>query len=192
MSITRTSLATVLYSMLSILHLSTLAAAYAVPPSKAPSQSPFSTNNMCTFTLFHKQLCSSFTQTQKNYIQINTIYDHTNDITVDVALHRPKEAFNSYTEVSPKSVFAIEGLLDNTSLIVKGEDGKDEVTFEYAAWKWSSEDRNGDAWCDVSVWDARWETCGDEGSVNPRQRMMQCAFPCDVVAEEDETRIELV
>lgn len=67
---------------------------------------------------------------------------------------RPRAAFNSYSRISEKRVFAIEGLLDGKNLTVRGEDGSDLVVFESDGIMWSTEQPARDAWCNVGRWDA--------------------------------------
>lgn len=89
-----------------------------------------------------------------NYVQINTLVDHANTLTIDVARLRPSVAFNSYSRVSATQVFAIEGLLDGRNLTVWGEDGSDDVRFEYDGLSWDSREDHvvGDAGCEVGMW----------------------------------------
>jgi hypothetical protein len=107
----------------------------------------------CTFSLWHKQL-----QTQDakiNYIQLNKLQDHTNGISIDLAALRPVAARNSYSLISEHQVFAVEGLLDNTNLTIRGEDGSDEVRCEHDGMRFGSEEeRNGEeAYCTSGEWD---------------------------------------
>lgn len=111
--------------------------------------------NTCTFTLFHKQLHPSPTL-RENYIQINTLIDHANALAISVAHLRHRTAFHSYSRISATQVFAIEGLLDGNNLTVRGEDGGDEVRFEYDGVVWGSGEKLRDeahGWCEVGVWD---------------------------------------
>jgi hypothetical protein len=107
----------------------------------------------CSFTLWHKQIHTS--STRKNYIQLNELQDHTNGITIDIAALRPVTGRNSYAEISAKQVFAVEGLLDNTNLTIRGEDGKNEVRCEHDGVHFSSDEMKNsrDAWCVSGTWD---------------------------------------
>jgi hypothetical protein len=105
-----------------------------------------SSSHICTFTLLQKQVRDT------NYVQINHLYDHTNDIAVNIASLRPSAAHNSYAKVSANDVFAIEGLLDYGNLTVWGADGRDEIAFESAGLIWTSEKRVSKAGCDVGTW----------------------------------------
>lgn len=109
--------------------------------------------NKCTFTLWHKQIHTM--STKMNYIQLNELQDHPNSITIDIAALRPVTARNSYSLISERQVYAIEGLLDNTNLTIRGEDGSDEVRCEHAGVRFSSDEgKNGrDAWCVSEAWD---------------------------------------
>jgi hypothetical protein len=116
--------------------------------------------NKCSFTLWHKQLCTA--ATKNNYIQLNEIQDHTNQLTIDIAALRPMTARNSYSKISAKQVFAVEGLLHNTNLTIRGEDGSDEVWFEHDGTGFSSDVMNKaeDAWCVTESWDVEDWQCG--------------------------------
>ena len=140
--------------MFSILLLGffTLAASYVLPPpSSSTSAAPRlnSSNNKCTFTILHRQ------HHPLNYIQINALTDHANDIVIDIAALRPAAAFNSYTRVAENRVFAITGLLDEKELTIKGKDGSDILQFSVGEWEWTSRDVRTEAegkWCEVGRW----------------------------------------
>jgi hypothetical protein len=158
----------VLYSIFFLLN--TCASALFLPqfrlaPSK-PNHSELA--NKCSFTLWHKQLHTA--STKKNYIQLNELQDHTNGIIIDIAALRPATSRNSYSRISAKQVFAIEGLLDNTNLTIRGEDGKNEVRCEHAGMSFSSDERKNslDAWCVSGAWDN-----AVESSVGSRVRYLE-------------------
>ncbi|CAG5181404.1 uncharacterized protein ALTATR162_LOCUS9745 [Alternaria atra] len=157
------------------------------------STSDASLADKCTFTLFHKQLITA-TQSEStskgkiNYIQIDSLEDHTNGITIDVASSRPRTERNSYAKVSAKQVLTIAGLLDDTSLTIHGTDGEDALVFESDGVSWATEGGSKrvrpDAWCDSGIW--------VESGKGSRERTMECAFPCAKIEEgEDEEREEL-
>lgn len=134
-----------------LLGFSTLAASYILPSPSFTSDAPFlnSPNDQCTFKLFHRQHHSL------NYIQINALTDHANDIVVDIAALRPAAAFNSYTRVAEDQVFAIMGLLDDEQLTIKGKDGSDTLEFSVGEWEWTSRDMRNEVvgrWCEVGAW----------------------------------------
>lgn len=106
----------------------------------------------CTFTLWHKQIQTN--SARINYIQLNEMQDHPNSITIDIASLRPVAARNSYSHISERQVFAIEGLLDNTNLTIRGEDGSDEIRCEHDGVRFSSDENNNgrDAWCVSGAW----------------------------------------
>ena len=135
-----------------------LAAASVVPPLR---REPPSLDDKCTFTLWHKQVhaaSSDLSVPKQNFIQINFLTDHTNNITIHVALFRPTAAFNSYSKISQTEMLAIEGLLYGTNLTVKGEDGSDYLQFESNGLAWTADGKldqvEEGAWCDVGEWDA--------------------------------------
>ncbi|KAH8725860.1 hypothetical protein GQ44DRAFT_726596 [Phaeosphaeriaceae sp. PMI808] len=134
----------------------------------------------CTFTVWHKQLCQD--STKSNYVQINEIQDHANNITIDVAALRPVTARNSYTKLSATQVFAIQGLLDNGNLTVRGENNDDDIKFEYNDVTFSSNpDANGkSAWCVSEAWNQKEWQCGR----NSRERKIGCTFSCGAIGEE--------
>jgi hypothetical protein len=120
--------------------------AYTIPTLQSPipakkAYTP-SLGTSCTFTLFHKQLCPGGTpaSTKANYIQINTIHDHFNNMTIDIAALRPLAAHSSYVRVSEDRGLAIKNLRDGRHLTVKGSDESDDVAFEYAGVSWSTEE----------------------------------------------------
>jgi hypothetical protein len=115
--------------------------------------------NKCSFNVYHKQLCPSKTASKQNYIQINTLIDHANHITLDIAALRPVAARNSYNRISATQVFAIEGLPGNTNLTVRGEDGSDKVLFEHDGLSWSS-DAGSEASCVSGAWNVEDWQCG--------------------------------
>ncbi|KAA8611967.1 hypothetical protein TUN199_01299 [Pyrenophora tritici-repentis] len=137
--------------------------------------------NKCTFTLWHKQLCTASRKT--NYIQIFEIEDHANNLTINIAELQPAVSRNSYTKISASDVFAIKGLLDDKSLAIGASQfNDDEVLFQNDEILFSSASKNSEeAWCVTGEWDIESWGCG-EGS---RQRKMECAFPCRVIGEED-------
>lgn len=107
----------------------------------------------CTFSLWHKQILTA--SAKKNYIQLNEIQDNTNHITIDIAALRPTAERNSYSRICAHQVFAVEGLLDNTNLTIRGYDDVDEVTLEHNGVGFSS-DKTKDAkqaWCVAGAWD---------------------------------------
>jgi hypothetical protein len=132
--------------------------AFYLPQSRLPA-TQLDLANKCSFNVYHKQLCPSTTTSKQNYIQINTLIDHANHITIDIAALRPVAARNSYARLSATQVFAIEGLLGNTNLTVRGEDGSDEVLFEHDGTTWSS-DKGSEASCVSGAWDVEDWQCG--------------------------------
>ncbi|KAH7370973.1 hypothetical protein BKA66DRAFT_424823 [Pyrenochaeta sp. MPI-SDFR-AT-0127] len=168
--------------LLSVFFIASSTTARVVSPP--PSSSAL--DDKCTFTLWHKQLypSSDSAPTSRNYIQINTLFDHANDITIDIAHLRPSTAFHSYSKVSETQVFAIEGLLDGTNVTVRGTDGRDALRLESDGLVWMADGvaRGDDAWCEVGEWNAN----GKDGKINTR-----CAFPCDKIESDEEERYEL-
>jgi hypothetical protein len=149
--------------LLSTLLLTSSTHSRVVPPQLPYplSRRAIDTSSSCTFSLFHKQVHAV------NYIQVNTLVDHTNDIIIDLAHLRPPTEHNSYAKVSKKRVFAVEGLLGNTNLTIRGEDGSDRVRFESDGLRWSTEGgKEGSAWCEVGEWD------GEKG--RPRVSQTRC------------------
>ncbi|KAF2826005.1 hypothetical protein CC86DRAFT_293759 [Ophiobolus disseminans] len=111
-------------------------------------------SDKCTFTLWHKQLCSAGKKT--NYIQMFEIEDHTNDIIVDIAALRPASAHNSYTKIGPNRAFAVRRLLDDKSLVIGGSEVEDdEVLFNFDGTVFTSDGSKNseEAWCDAGAWD---------------------------------------
>lgn len=158
--------------MLSVLFFASSASALYFPQfhlTKSPSLEAKHSEvaNKCTFTLSHKQLCTATAKT--NYIQINEIEDHSNDLTIDIAALRDIAARNSYSKISTQQVFAIANLLDDNVLVVRGDgaDG-DNLLFEYDGTLFSSGvgKTNKDAWCVAEAWNnADWE-CGKGSRVS--------------------------
>jgi hypothetical protein len=118
----------------------------------------------CTFTAYHKQIRT--VASKKDYIQINQIVDHPNDITIDIAALRPATARNSYVRLSSKEAYAIEGLLDDKSLVVHQGHDVDEVLFEVdGVWFSSDMTKNAkSAYCVSGSWDNEFR----EGEVGSR------------------------
>jgi hypothetical protein len=104
----------------------------------------------CTVTLRHKQLTTLTART--NYVYLEQLQDHSNDITVDVQALIPVTIRNSYSKISAKQVFAVEGLLYDTNLTIRGEDNSDEVRIEHNGVWFSSDKGNKDAWCSHENW----------------------------------------
>lgn len=176
--------------------------ARVVPPQppriipRSDAQSLLSTSatalaNKCTFTLFHKQLITtaqphSANKGKINCIQIDSLEDYTNGITIDIASSRPRADRNSYAKVSAKQVYTIAGLLDYTSLTVHGTDGEDALVFESDDVSWATEGGServrSDAWCNLGVW--------SESGKESRERTMECAYRCAKIEEEDEEERE--
>ncbi|RMZ71183.1 hypothetical protein GMOD_00005701 [Pyrenophora seminiperda CCB06] len=158
---------------------------------RGAATTPALLDDKCTFILFQKQVLtatSSNSQGRINYIQVNNIIDHTNDIVIDVAAQRPQAEHNSYVKVNERSVFAVEGLLDGASLIIHGSDGEDELKLESGGWNWStglatSEDEKTMAWCQAGEW--------AEAGNGSRERSVECAFHCERIEEEEAEREEL-
>ncbi|KAG9191083.1 hypothetical protein G6011_09171 [Alternaria panax] len=155
------------------------------------STSATSLADKCTFTLFHKQLITaakpnSASKGKINYIQIYSLEDHTNEITIDVASSRPRTERNSYTKVSAEQVLTIAGLLDKTSLTIHGTDGEDALIFESDGASWATEGGSKrvrpDAWCNWGMW--------VESGKESRKRTMECAFPCAKIGEDEENERE--
>jgi hypothetical protein len=139
-------------AFLVLLFLDTLSSSVSLPYSLVhPGLS-----NQCTFMLWHKQMINATAKT--NYIQLHEIQDHANNIIIDLLALVPVGAHNSYFRISAKQVFAVEGLLDNSNLTIKGEDGSDEVRFEYDGVWFSSIRSTKDAWCSSEGWDSNLES----------------------------------
>ncbi|OAL05397.1 hypothetical protein IQ06DRAFT_265449 [Phaeosphaeriaceae sp. SRC1lsM3a] len=170
----------VLYSIFFL--LSTSISALSVPQFRFSPYKPSdpALANKCTFSLWHKQIQTKSTKT--NYIQLNELQDHANGIVIDIAALRPVAARNSYSLISERQVFAVEGLLDNTNLTIRGEDQSDEVRCEHNGVRFSSEERENslEAYCKTGGWDTTIES-----GVGSRERQLQCAFPCAAIDEED-------
>jgi hypothetical protein len=109
-----------------LLILITLAAAGRIPVS-----APWFPDGSCTFTLWQRQ------QASVDYIQLNTIRDHANNITVYVAAQRPATGLNSYTRLDDNHAFAVTGLLDRRNLTIT-HIGDDELGFTIGQAKWST------------------------------------------------------
>lgn len=142
--------------LIPLLAIPTLATAFLLPTAAQAALSSPNPNlsSKCTFTLFHRQ------QSSTNYIQLNTITDHANKITIDVASHRPATAFNSYTRLDGEHAFAVAGLLDDARLTVKYA-GDGVLEFRAGDVEWSTGEANGgrvedgrmrEAWCDEKEW----------------------------------------
>tara|TARA_R110002003_G_scaffold135_4_gene12523 strand:- start:13576 stop:14064 length:489 start_codon:yes stop_codon:yes gene_type:complete len=118
----------------------------------------------CTFTAYHKQIRT--VASKKDYIQINQIVDHPNDITIDIAALRPATARNSYVRISSEEAYAIEGLLDDKSLVTHQGHDVDEVLFEVdGVWFSSDMTKNAkSAYCVSGSWDNEFR----EGEVGSR------------------------
>ncbi|KAF1921452.1 hypothetical protein BDU57DRAFT_437438 [Ampelomyces quisqualis] len=174
----------VLFSIFSISISSSIATAlYLLPQFRFTPHTQPNTDlvNKCTFTLWHKQVQTN--SARINYIQLNELQDHSNNITIDIAALRPVTARNSYSLISERQAFAIEGLLDNTNLTIRGSDGSDEIRCEHDGVSFTSDDNKlrKDAWCASEAWN-------DVGT-SPGSRL-QCAFPCEKV-DDEEYNIEL-
>jgi len=173
---------------LSVLLYSSMTAGLYLPQawlSRSASASPTvpakDVHDKCTFTVWHKQICRA--SIKHNYIQINELIDHPNDIVIDIASYRPTTARNSYSKVSSTQAFAIQGLLDNRNLTLYGENGSDLITFEYDGLRGSSdmEKISQAAYCDTGAWDIDAWNCDK----NSRERRLDCAFRCEAVDDED-------
>jgi hypothetical protein len=150
----------VLFSTILFFFTTSTSSLYIPQPHRPQNPLVQSTSNICTFTLFHKQLCHHNTRVPINYIQFNTLVDHANSLTIDIAALRPAAAHNSYSKINEHQVFAIEGLLDDRNLTIRGSDGSAEVRFESAGLGWSSTRGNGVARCVVEEWDVKDWGCG--------------------------------
>lgn len=119
--------------IITFLALVALAVAKRIPLSTAePSRNRPFPESSCTFTLWHRQ------QASVNYVQLNTIRDHSNDITVDVAAQRLATAFNSYVRLSDSHAFAVTGLLDKRNLTMMSLRG-DELAFKVGEAEWNTQ-----------------------------------------------------
>lgn len=174
-----------------LLTFATLAAARSISPSALRVAEPKKylelSDDSCTFTLWHRQ------QSSVNYIQLNTILDHANDIRIDVAAQRAAAGFNSYTRLDEDHVFAVTGLLDDKNLTITHL-SEDELRFEIGEVKWSTQQSHGRAGCNAWEW---------EGNSNRRvrdvarrklmvhvtdlkkERRLMCSFPCEKVDDAD-------
>ena len=187
----------------SVLFLATSSCTARVVPPQPPrilprsdAQSLLSTSatslaDKCTFTLFHKQLITaaraeSTSKGKINYIQIDSLEDHANGITIDIASSRPRAERNSYAKVSAKQVLTIAGLLGDTSLTIYGTDGEDALVFESDGVSWATEGGSKrvrpEAWCNSGIW--------AESGKGSRERTMECAFPCAKIEEDEEDERE--
>ncbi|KAJ4990088.1 hypothetical protein SVAN01_04369 [Stagonosporopsis vannaccii] len=176
--------------MLSVLLVAmpTLVTAGLIPSSVSSPTAP-SINPKCTFTLWHRQ------QSSVDYIQLNTITDHANNIFIDVASRRPAIAFNSYTLLNREHSLAVTGLLDDASLSVRYA-GDGVLNFQVGKVGWSAGKANAEraeggeraeAWCDASGWKVGVDR--RVGCVLPivglqcadvvQERRLDCVFPCE-------------
>lgn len=131
-----------------IFALTTTAFPTSSPPSRPTTPIP---DEKCTFALHQRQ------QSSITYIQLNTIQDHANNITIDIASQRPPGTFNSYIRLDEKTVFAVTGLLDDERLTITLT-GKDDLAFGIGREKWGSWDAHavrerGSAWCEAKRWE---------------------------------------
>jgi hypothetical protein len=152
--------------LLAISYLALTTAAHPLTPTTS-THTTLNLDNKCTFVLWHRQ------QDAASYIQLNTILDHANDITIDIASQRPATSYNSYTRIDQQHAFAVTGLLDDSSLSISYS-GQDELAFEVGAFKWTSrdaysiEDSSETAWCNASVWEG-----SDRRRVSSRSRVVK-------------------
>jgi len=146
----------------SLIFLTSSSTAFHIPQfhlSPTPTPSHHDLSQKCTFTLHHKQTC--FASKKTSYIQLNSIRDHANAITIDVAALRPAASHNSYVRISANDAFAVENLLDDRSLVVVGSsEDEDEVVFVNGGEVFGSEGGNGEAWCEEGEWDDECWECG--------------------------------
>jgi hypothetical protein len=185
----------VLYSIFFL--FSSATSALFLPQFRLSKASSPEIANKCTFNLWHKQLITTSTKT--NYVQLNEIQDNTNGITIDIAALRPATERNSYTKISATQIFAVEGLLDNTSLTIVGGNGDDEILFEHDGLYFSSnvmKDSN-DAWCVAGAWNNDVKSgLGSRVSLRKiswmemvltmtQERKLRCAFPCEAIEDEE-------
>lgn len=147
-----------------LLAISYLALTTAAHPLTPTTSTP-NLDDKCTFVLWHRQ------QDAASYIQLNTIMDHANDITIDITSQRPATSHNSYTRIDQQHAFAVTGLLDDSSLSISYS-SQDELAFKVGAFKWTSrdayikEDSPETVWCNASVWEG-----SDRRRVSPRSRV---------------------
>ncbi|EMD87881.1 hypothetical protein COCC4DRAFT_142847 [Bipolaris maydis ATCC 48331] len=172
--------------------LTTLTTAHLLPPQPPhpyilPRTAP-STQEKCTFTLYHKQISSN---PRQNYIYLSSLTDHANNIVIDIGATRPPQERNSYTRLSATQKYAVKGLLGGDALTISARDGEDELGFEMASSKWEvggeeeEVEEGGEAGCRVREW--------VEGGLVNRERKVECAFPCRKIdeVEKEEEREEL-
>lgn len=138
-------------SLLAISYLALTTAAHPLTPATSSHTTP-NLADKCTFVLWHRQ------QDAASYIQLNTILDRANDITIDIASQRRATSHNSYTSIDQQHAFAVTGLLDDSSLSISYSK-QDELVFEAGAFRWTSRDayskKDGSetAWCNALVWE---------------------------------------
>jgi len=160
--------------LLAISYLALTTAAHPLTFATSTHTTP-NLDDKCTFVLWHRY------QDAASYIQLNTILDRANDITIDIASQRRTTSHNSYSRIDQQHAFAVTGLLDDSSLSISCSE-QDELVFEVGAFKWTSHDayskKDGSetAWCNASVW---------EGSDKRRERRLDCAFPCEKFTDEE-------
>ncbi|EUC49919.1 hypothetical protein COCMIDRAFT_32714 [Bipolaris oryzae ATCC 44560] len=170
--------------------LTTLTTAHLLPPQPPhpyilPRTAPTSsTQDQCTFTLYHKQISIN---PRKNYIYLPTLIDHANNLAIDIAAAKPVQERNSYTRLSATRKYAVEGLLGGEALTISALDDGDELVFEKGVLRWEARGKEeekieGEAGCRVGEW-------VESGSVN-RERKLECAFPCGKIEEERERERE--
>jgi hypothetical protein len=137
--------------ILAISCLALTTAAHPLTPATPIHTTP-KLDDRCTFVLWHRQ------QDAASYIQLNTILDHANDITIDIASQRLASSYNSYTRIDEEHAFAVTGLLDDSSLTIS-QFGQEELAFEAGTLRWTSRDAYGKedssaiVWCNDSVWE---------------------------------------
>ena len=138
-------------SLLAISYLALTTAAHPLTPATSSHTTP-NLADKCTFVLWHRQ------QDAASYIQLNTILDRANDITINIASQRRATSHNSYTSIDQQHAFAVTGLLDDSSLSISYSK-QDELVFEAGAFRWTSRDayskKDGSetAWCNALVWE---------------------------------------
>ena len=138
-------------SLRAISYLALTTAAHPLTPATSSHTTP-NLADKCTFVLWHRQ------QDAASYIQLNTILDRANDITIDIASQRRATSHNSYTSIDQQHAFAVTGLLDDSSLSISYSK-QDELVFEAGAFRWTSRDayskKDGSetAWCNALVWE---------------------------------------
>ena len=139
--------------MLSHLLLLTLSTLAAPAPAPSPLLHSALLPDTCSFTL---RLRHHHHHSSPVYIQLNTIQDHANNLTIDVASQRPRAAFNSYTRLDRDRAFAVAGLLDGQRLTITRQ-GDGELGFEVGEVRWSARWADGEgggagefgkAWCE--------------------------------------------